>query len=141
MGTYSTINHAIWTDDAFLALSLEARLLFVYSWTHSPWASITGIDYATEEQLFSALGLNSVWDEDMRYVEDALAELGSKPLVRYDWDTGLLWAVNRLKYVCPSKAKMTDAVERALNTHLRKLPEDAEIVVDYKQKYRSLLRA
>lgn len=141
MGTFSTINHEIWSDSAFLSLSPEAKLLFLYSWTHSPMASITGIDVIDHFALMDALGWGNLGiNASEKNLERTLKEVGRKPLVKYDWGHSLLWAVNRMKFVCPSREKATKKVLSAATNHLTKLPASV-LVEEYREKYGALLRA
>ncbi len=90
---------ATWNDQAFIELSTDARLLFIWSFT-SPPSALCGLYYVSPRQLERALeerpGASS--DPLRARVRDALLELARKPMVLYDDDAEVLWVVNRARY-------------------------------------------
>lgn len=128
---WTRIHCAMWDDEPFLALSPEAKLVFVFSWTHSRFASMTGIDRVSAADMAAKCSLDDL------ALDDVLAELGEKPFVKYDWDHELLWTVNRLKYV--GDQVMTTRLQAAILKHLTHLPTASPLVKAYKRKYRTLL--
>lgn len=93
-GTYSTIEHGWWKDGAVAEVAdVAARFLFVWSFTSSPMASLTGMTVVSSRALRRLLWPGEKRSEDdLAAVVDALA---AKPLVLYDWDHEVLWCVRR----------------------------------------------
>lgn len=133
MGKFSQIEHATWGDAAVAELSAPAALLFVWSFTNGPCASLTGLTLVGARKLRRAARVDS---------EDALAavldELAAKPLCLYDWDHELLWCFNRVRYANASPKTIkgiknwTSAVSENVN--------GSPLLADYKKRYRELLK-
>lgn len=133
MGKYSQIEHATWADSAVAELSAPAALLFVWSFTNGPCASLTGLTMVGARKLRKAARVAS---EDE--LAAALDELAAKPLVIYDWDHELLWCVNRVRYANSSPKTIqgirnwTAAIGESVN--------GSPLLADYQKRYRSLLK-
>jgi hypothetical protein len=103
-GTYSILLHETWTDDAFEELRYPARLLFLWSFTHSPAASLTGLSHASPVRMMNVHGFTT--DE----LHSALEDLERKPLAIYDERNEVLWCVNRAAYALRSERSVKQAL-------------------------------
>lgn len=88
----------IWTDEKFLALSCSARLLFVWTWTNDR-AGPSGLYRPSAAEGARVVASTSRVASPPEALGFALAELRRAELVRFDDATGLLWVVNRARYV------------------------------------------
>jgi hypothetical protein len=104
VGRFVMVECAIWTDPDFAALSADAQLLFLWSWTN-PKAAISGI-YEVSVRAMSRL-----FGNDSLRVRYALDELARKPMVRYDQENEVLWVVKRAHYANRSP-KVAVAMQR-----------------------------
>lgn len=127
-GGWSQVQQDIWRDAPFLALSSDAKALFIYSFTHSPESSITGLSEVSERALGRVLG-------DRQLVEPVLEELGAKPFVKYDWDAELLWCVNRMKHAHSKSPKWL----KGARSIVERMPP-SPIIDQFKRRYGDLLR-
>jgi hypothetical protein len=101
VGEWAAVKNATWQDEDFLALSAPARLIFLFSFTHNPDASMTGLSRVSERQLMRAGGgMGGLLPG--HELDAVLEELGEKPMVRYDYDHEVLWCVRRGKHVSRS---------------------------------------
>lgn len=96
-GKYSNVLHELWDDAPIRELSADAKLLFLWSFTNSACASLTGLTPVSPRKLRRVLHEAPLAAE--KRIESALDELARKPLVVYDWDQELLWCVERTKHV------------------------------------------
>lgn len=95
---FEMLQRKIWHDRAFMDLSTDARLLFIWSWTH-PANALCGLYHVSPRQLERALEERRGSDPALRArVKAALDELAVKPLVLYDDDAEVLWVVKRAEY-------------------------------------------
>jgi hypothetical protein len=96
---FEMLQRKIWHDQAFMELSTDARLLFIWSWTH-PANALCGLYHVSPRQLERALEERPGGsDPELRArVRAALLELAAKPLVLYDDDSEVLWVVRRAAY-------------------------------------------
>lgn len=96
---WEMVYRGTWRDGAFLELSTDARLLFLWSWTN-PDAALCGLYSASPRMLERALEeRDGGSDDELRArVAGALRELARKPLVLYDDDAEVLWVVRRAAY-------------------------------------------
>jgi hypothetical protein len=136
MGRFSTVENAMWTDPAFIALPTDARLLFIWGWTN-PTASICGLYHASMKMMQRALQEGPL--ADVERVQKALGALGQKPLMLWDANAELVLVVNRARHAnrspkvalamqrevesCPSSPLVEQFVElhgNTLNLRLRK---------------------
>lgn len=104
---FAIVQRRVWSDKAVVALSTDARLLFVWSWTNER-ANIAGLYLVAPGAMALALGEQTDFGffEGKRPADDrvhlALDELAVKPLVAYDYDVGLLWVVSRAAHAARS---------------------------------------
>lgn len=133
MGKFSLVEHATWGDTAVAELSAPATVLFLWSFTNGPCASLTGLTLVGARKLRKAARVGSEDELAM-----ALDELSAKPLVLYDWDHELLWCVNRVTYSANGSPKTeqgirnwTDAVAESVN--------GSDLLKAYRKRYRELL--
>ena len=107
------VDGRLWTDRKFLALSTEARLLFVWSW-QPPHATVCGLYSASLKQLGRAVGdpVCSLEDNCAERVGGALEELGAARMLKYDPEAEVVWAVNRVKFVEPLTSKVLTLMRR-----------------------------
>lgn len=126
MPRFAMVECSTWDDPDFLRLSPTARLLFLWSWTHQR-AAICGLYMASEKQMMRGIG------GDSKALADALAELGDKPLVKYDADAELLWVVNRARY-----SNRSPKVARAMQREVEACP-DSPLIAEFVALYGSML--
>lgn len=133
MGKFSQIEHATWGDSAVTELSAPAALLFVWSFTNGPCASLTGLTLVGARKLRRAARVDS---------EDALAavldELAAKPLVLYDWDHELLWCFNRVRFANASPKTTT-----GINNWVSAVAENVNgspLLAQFRRRYAPVLR-
>jgi hypothetical protein len=141
MGDWAQVKAAVWEDDAFRALSSDARLIFLWSWTN-PAATICGLYRASWRQLAAALGElrggpgggASAQDADLvARVEPALAQLAAKPLLLYDETNEVVWAVNRARH-----ANRSPKVAVAMQREFDRCPA-SPLKTKFKRRYSGLL--
>jgi Rieske Fe-S protein len=99
---YEKVHVKMWDDPAFVPLSTQARLLFIWSFTNSA-STVSGLYKTSTENMGQAL-TEYGRDVDIAVIESALAELARKPLVKYDWDNEVIWVVNRVRYAVTNEA-------------------------------------
>lgn len=106
--TYSNLNHDWWHDPAVRDLSPAAKAMFVWSFTNSPCASLTGFTQASHRKLATALWPDAQPSFDaLRAVLDELAE---KPLVLYDDVSEVLWCPKRSAHALRSAKQLRAAI-------------------------------
>lgn len=81
-----------WDDDKFLAVSSDAKVLFVWAFTHR-WANMAGLYRATLAEM------GRVLQDDVGRAQAALTELRDARLLLFDPTLEQLWVVNRARYV------------------------------------------
>jgi len=97
------VHEDLWTDEKFLSLSTDARLLFMWSWM-PPHAAVCGLYKATAEDIIRALGPSRMLkgDDDVQErllrASLALRELHMAGMVEYDKANEVIWVVNRVKH-------------------------------------------
>lgn len=121
--TFAQVMTSLWRDPDFLALDADARLLFLWSWTHDR-AGVSGLYRASVLALMGALVRDPHTDDTVEdRVRDALAQLlAPKPMLLFDNDHEVLWVVNRARYAnrSPRAAQlMRDEYERVPDCPLR----------------------
>ena len=123
-----------WTDRKFLALSTDARLLFIWSWS-LPHAALCGLYRATLRDLGDALGAHDSDSQQGRLgrVRRALDELDQAGMVKHDATTQVLWVVNRVKhqYLTPKSISV-------MQREVRNCP-DSPLVDEFLQRYGRVL--
>lgn len=85
----------VWYKPSFLALSTDARLLYIWSWTN-PDASLSGLYECGPRKLARVLR------DDAQATGRALRELEVEPLALYDAAAEVLWVVGRVEHVLRS---------------------------------------
>lgn len=127
-GRFAIVKEELWTDRKFLALSSEARLLFIWSWC-PPHAAVCGLYSVSPRQLQKALG-EGMHDLTIEAaVKIALDELEEAGLLRYDWDNEVVWVVNRVKH-----AATTPRARSLMQRELRACP-DSPLVDAFVKRY------
>jgi hypothetical protein len=116
------IDKGTWTDDEFLALAPNSKLLFVWSWTNER-AAICGLYEVSLRRASRETGL------ELLQVLEALAELALKPFVLYDEETEVLWVVNRAKH-----ANRSPKVKMAMRREVERVP-DSDLVDRFVELY------
>lgn len=127
MGEWSAIKHRTWIDRDFEALSPSAALLFLFSFTHEPGASMTGLSVVSERRMMRAARSGS-----FEHLSEVLEELGEKPFVRYDYEQELLWCVNRAKHVSQSPRWLEGA-----KRHVAMMPS-SPLLDEFRKEYPDL---
>lgn len=130
-GTYSTIEHAWWKDGAVAEMPLAARFLFVWSFTSSPMASLTGMSVVSTRALRRLL-----WPGESRTEDDLAVEidaLAAKPLVLYDWDHEVLWCVRRAGHALKNEKQAKGAARWLLS-----VPPESPILGTFFEHYPSV---
>lgn len=122
MPGFAMFETATWFDGPFLALSADARLLFIWTWTN-PAAAICGLYEATLEQMALALpglpaeGERALTTPEVERLDRALVELADKPLVVYDYDHAVIYVPTRA-----AKANRSPKVLTAMQREYRRCP-------------------
>lgn len=127
MGRFTLLENSTYTDPAFVPLSTEARLLFIWSFTNLN-AAICGLYRCSEREMRRALGRSGE-----RRISSALEELAAKPLVRYDADNEVIWVVNRARH-----ANRSPKVARAMQKEIEACPP-SPLVPEFVAMYGSML--
>ncbi len=93
----------VWRKESFTRLSVPARLLYIWSWTHED-SALCGLYGVSPRQLERALAERDGGSDAglRRAVVEALRELAVKPLVLYDDDAEVLWVVGRVEHALRS---------------------------------------
>lgn len=98
-GEWELFRKAVYRKPSYRELSTDARLLYLWSWTHEG-AALNGLYEISPRKLESALEHREAPDPALRQrVGGALGELARKPLVLYDDDMEVLWVVGRVDHV------------------------------------------
>jgi hypothetical protein len=87
------VDDKLWTDEKFLGLSADAKVLFIWSW-QPPHSAVCGLFNVDLEEMCEALAP----DATIVRVQAALEELMRAGMIVYDPEPGVLWVVNRVKY-------------------------------------------
>lgn len=132
MAQWSKVQVGFHEDAAVAGLSCPAFKLFVVSFTHDSDASMTGLSRISERRLRRAIGVRDVASEQA--LSAALAELGDKPLVRYDFDHEVLWCVNRMRYAGRSPRWIKGA-----QIAVAKMPQTSQLVKQFRRRYGAVL--
>ncbi len=97
---FELFQRRIWTDPAFLELDVDARLLFIWTWTAPPNA-LCGLYHVSPRMLMNALEpprQGPAEPATRERVRLALVALARKPLALYDDDAEVMWVVSRAKH-------------------------------------------
>lgn len=99
MSEFAILQTEVWSDPAFVELTSDARLLFLWAWTN-PDAAICGLYTVSPRRMRQALGAMhgdpvSAWQPA---VDSKLKELARKPLVLYDDENEVLWVPSRAQH-------------------------------------------
>lgn len=98
-GEWELFQKKVWRRPSFLELDADARLLYLWTWTHEN-AALCGLYEVSPRKLESALEHRDAPDAGLRdRVAAALQQLARKPLVLYDDDMEVLWVVGRVEHV------------------------------------------
>ena len=100
---FEVFKKVLWRKADYLALSTDARLLFLWSWTN-PDVGACGLYRASVRQLEDALGESPGAAPARERVGVALRELAEKPHVLYDDEAEVLWVVAKAKHADRSEA-------------------------------------
>lgn len=105
MGEWEQFQKKVWRRESFRALSPDARLVYLWSWTNPDHANLSGLYSASPRQMERALADDS--PELRERLRAALRELSKEPLVLYDNDNEVLWVVGRVDHVLKSTTQAT----------------------------------
>lgn len=115
-----------WDDAAFKQLGADARLLFLWAWSH-PGAGPSGLRWPVDawdmaRSFMPAETGKEHHDSWFHRLVDAREQLALKPLVLYDPQGGVLWVVNRARYAC-----RTPGAQKAVQAAYHRLPTTTPI--------------
>ena len=111
MAKFRQLHTQLWLDEKFQSLSSQARLLFVWMFTH-PRSGLSGVFQFNDDVCENQTGLSG------KEINSGVKELEKSQRVFYDSKTNVLWVVNQFRYI-PKSPKAIEAVLRELNA----LPE------------------
>lgn len=130
-GTYSTIEHGWWNDPAVSTLdSAEAKLLFVWSFTNAPMASLTGMTVVSERTL-----MRVTQSASLDVLSDVIDRLADKPLVLYDHDYEVLWCRRRASHSIKNEKQAKGAIR-----YLTDVPHESPLLAMFWQHYPQLAK-
>jgi len=93
MAKFRQLSTQLWMDDKFLSLSMEARLLFVWMFTH-PESGSSGLFTLNRNVCETQTGIKNI-DKTIKELEDI-------ERVRCDYKHHLIWVVNQFKHASKS---------------------------------------
>jgi hypothetical protein len=117
-------DNSLWSDPEFLALSPEARMTYIWTWTN-PRCGMAGIYKTAPVQAAMETGLS----EDA--VRAALTELGEAQFAFYEGN--VLWVRSRVKHL----RQKTTQIARAIRNDLAKISDDHPLKAQFMATYRS----
>jgi hypothetical protein len=129
MARFTLLENAVWEDQAFRVLGVDARLMFLWAWSN-PSAAICGLYHTSEKRLLRALELGA----EPNRIGRALEELSYKPLVRYDAANEVIWVVNRARH-----ANRSPRVASRMQKEVQECP-DSPLVEEFVAIYGEMLR-
>lgn len=107
-GQWEMFHKQVWLRPSFKALSSDARLLYLWSWTN-PNATMAGLYECSPRDLARALAdcNGNPGAELEARLGEAMAALAAKPLVLYDDEAWVIWVVGRVDHALrsPTQAK------------------------------------
>lgn len=106
MSRTEDIDNGIWSDPDFEALSPQAKLVFIWSWTN-PRCGMAGIYKVSHRTIAHECGIAP------ESVDDVLEELACAALVLYE--DSVLWVRSRVKRLRSRSPQMAKAVAKDLN--------------------------
>lgn len=100
MATYRQIHVRIWQDKNVEKLSLQGKMLFMYSWSNS---------YRNEVCLYELTKRKIVYETgiDPSQIDEVIKEVEDAGLIRYDHENDYIWAKNAIKYQSINSNNMT----------------------------------
>ena len=121
---FAMLHAQTWADEKFLALSDDARLLFVWSLSQ-PDASVCGLYTCTTREMAAAFQENPTHPLTQgQRVQLALRELAEAGMVQYDPEWQHLWVVNRVKYQATSSTRnYNPKAIRLMRTEVNNMPD------------------
>ena len=93
MAKFRQLSTQLWMDEKFLSLSMEARLLFVWMFTH-PESGSSGLFTLNKETCRTQTGVKDI--------EKTIEELEDIERVRYDYKHNIVWVINQFKHASKS---------------------------------------
>lgn len=93
MAKFRQLSTQLWLDEKFLSLSMEARLLFVWMFTH-PESGSSGLFTLNKDTCSMQTGIKDI--------ENIIEELEDIERVRYDYKHNIVWVVNQFKHASKS---------------------------------------
>lgn len=123
MGRTEDIDSSMWaTNDEFMDLSPNAKLLYLWSFTN-PDCNMAGLYRVSERTMRQQTGLSA------SQLERALVELAERAFVVYD--RPILWVRSRAKHLRTKGDKMATSVARAVG----ELPFDHPLRIAFLRQY------
>lgn len=123
MSRREDFDNAIWSDPDFLALSPQARWVFIWTWTN-PRCGMAGIYKTAAVQAAMETGLTEA------EVKSALVELGDAEFAFYEGN--VLWVRSRVKHL----RQKTPQIAKSIRNDLAKIadghPLKAQFMATYK---------
>ena len=116
MSIYRKIDMSIWTDEKFCGLSPLnpcGKSLWIYLLTGPHTGPVPGLSKAGRVEMADGLG----WS--LTAFDKAFLEISSKGMAEADFDAGLIWLHNAIKYNRPGSPHMV----RLWRKHFRSLPD------------------
>ena len=102
MANFRQVKTQLWNDVKFLEISKDAKLLFIWTFTH-PETNCSGLTLFNADVCIRQTGLSRV------VMEKAMQELEEIALVEYDKKHNILWVMNQFKHA-PKSPKIVEAV-------------------------------
>src|SRR5687768_11267595 len=104
MAGYRQIHTRIWSDQWFMEQSQERKFLFIYLFSNDK-ASVTGL----YELPLRIISFETGLDQEM--IKQSLQTFKQAGKVTYDFDSGVVWVLNMLKYQGSSSPKLKKRIE------------------------------
>lgn len=115
MANFRQVKTQLWNDVKFLEVSPEAKLLFIWTFTH-PDTNCSGLTLFNDDVCMRQTSLSR------KVMEKAMLELIEIAMVEYDKKYNILWVMNQFKHA-PKSPKIVEAVIREILS----LPNSATI--------------
>lgn len=123
MSRREDFDNALWSDPDFLALSPEARMTYIWTWTN-PRCGMAGIYKTAPVQAAMETGLSE------EAVRGALVELGEAQFAFYVGN--VLWVRSRVKHL----RQKTTQIAKAIRNDLAKIADDHPLKAQFMATYK-----
>ena len=107
-GPWRPVFIRLWQDEKFLALSQDARYLWLYLLTGPHTCQIPGLSCAGERGLAESLG----WE--LKAFREAFLQIERKAMVEVDWKACVVWLPSAIKYDPPSSPNVVKSWPKAV---------------------------